>query len=469
MDVRKNSTVKRSSKEKIYLVLFGFILSIIFIELLLTILSFCVEWYYTSDFSHGNEDFVILTLGESTTAGKRNWPSLLEEELQSIYVNESIRVVNTALPGTNTGLILSGLEEDIDYYNPDLVISMIGVNDDSTNFIYGSESLFERMLHHSHIRKLLKWVFSSKKELNGNLEDEYYTALTKDIRNKSQISDTIDGSMIDNYCSSLSVNYSVKKCIGLLYDAMYIDLTDRIIYDTAELIAKDASYNYAQNSTTYKKHEAILLNATSLFENNYRYFNSLGFLYCSEGTLDKATAYFNKASEIAPQYDPTYAFQADCYASMGKSEEFITRFLRSNRRYLHYLDSYQRPASIFRYNYRILIDILDTHDIDHVVMQYPLTKLSMSENNSKRQLSFLDLTFLLNRSDIIFVENYDNFEDALKTYEYQDLFIDRFGGYFGHKTLLGNQILVDNLVATIRPYLDKQLQRETGTYENQSI
>ena len=48
------------------------------------------------------------------------------------------------------------------------------------------------------------------------------------------------------------------------------------------------------------------------------------------------------------------------------------------------------------------------------------------------------------REGIIFVDNEAVFKEALKKGRYEDYFIDRFAGDFGHCTPLGNKIIADN-------------------------
>ena len=51
--------------------------------------------------------------------------------------------------------------------------------------------------------------------------------------------------------------------------------------------------------------------------------------------------------------------------------------------------------------------------------------------------------------DIIFVSNEENFKETLKTAEYEEYFIDRFAGNFGHCTPKGNRLIAENLTNVI--------------------
>ncbi len=88
-------------------------------------------------------------------------------------------------------------------------------------------------------------------------------------------------------------------------------------------------------------------------------------------------------------------------------------------------------------NYQTLYKTLDDKGIRLVAMQYPLMEVSDIE------------AFFEGDEDITYVENKKNFEDALITHSYDEVFIDRQYGVFGHCTDLGNRMIAENLADTI--------------------
>ena len=85
------------------------------------------------------------------------------------------------------------------------------------------------------------------------------------------------------------------------------------------------------------------------------------------------------------------------------------------------------------HSYQKLEQGLKDRKILYLAMQYPL----LSTNGIKEMLP--------NDSEVLIVSNEQNFLDALEVYSYDQLFIDDFGGYFGHATILGNQIIAENV------------------------
>ncbi len=97
--------------------------------------------------------------------------------------------------------------------------------------------------------------------------------------------------------------------------------------------------------------------------------------------------------------------------------------------------SYLPPETIL--NYQKLRDRVLKRGAKLVCMQYPLREASSLED------------ILGTDQGIVFVENKMNFEVALKTHPIGDIFVDMFGGDFGHCTELGNRLIAENLSRTI--------------------
>jgi len=81
------------------------------------------------------EETVILCLGESTTAGlwvdlEDSYPKVLERKLSDLHPESRIRVVAPPYIGQNTSQILSELPRYLEHFRPDLVILMVGANNE---------------------------------------------------------------------------------------------------------------------------------------------------------------------------------------------------------------------------------------------------------------------------------------------------------------------------------------------------
>jgi lysophospholipase L1-like esterase len=76
----------------------------------------------------------ILVVGDSHAAGagvpkEENLPSQLERLLAQRHPDRTFRVFNLGLPGVNSPWVANRLERNIRAYDPDVIISWVGVND----------------------------------------------------------------------------------------------------------------------------------------------------------------------------------------------------------------------------------------------------------------------------------------------------------------------------------------------------
>jgi len=129
---RKNqATVKTSFLQKIALAMVGGLLTIVILEIGLRLGGFAL----LSMQEHRNKvsisqkgSYRIMCLGESTTAGQ--YPAFLEDELNRRSIGMKFSVIDKGIAGTNTSHIVGRLEADLEAYHPNMVITMMGINDE---------------------------------------------------------------------------------------------------------------------------------------------------------------------------------------------------------------------------------------------------------------------------------------------------------------------------------------------------
>ncbi|OGQ89261.1 MAG: hypothetical protein A2289_07880 [Deltaproteobacteria bacterium RIFOXYA12_FULL_58_15] len=94
-----------------------------------------------------------------------------------------------------------------------------------------------------------------------------------------------------------------------------------------------------------------------------------------------------------------------------------------------------------RSNYLRLWESLRARGVLLVAMQYP-----------RRPLSSLQLLFD-DPSGIVFVDNEARFEDALRRMPYEQVFMDRCYGDFGHATEFGRRMLAQSVAEAMLGWL----------------
>ena len=123
--------LKATKKQKLFLILLGIVLSLIILETGLRIGGFVLLNIKRSKnvISEYKDEYVILSLGESTTASLYNkqssWPEQLEILLNERSLNVKFKVINEGIASTDTDFILANIDSNIEKYNPDIVITSI--------------------------------------------------------------------------------------------------------------------------------------------------------------------------------------------------------------------------------------------------------------------------------------------------------------------------------------------------------
>lgn len=131
-----------------------------------------------------------------------------------------------------------------------------------------------------------------------------------------------------------------------------------------------------------------------------------------------------------------YDYLSYCYEVYGDTAQAkvfaeIADDLRSN---------FYSPVT--KKNYINLVRILHQRNVIGAYIQYPL-----------RSIEPLEKMLESGRTKMIFIENKENFQHALRQHEYDKIFTDRFAGDFGHCTELGNRILAENIAAKLEEVL----------------
>lgn len=149
---------------------------------------------------HANDSFTILCLGDSFTFGmgaspEKSYPRQLELLLRK-DISKNIVVIDEGRAGNTSSLLLKDLKQDIDSYNPDIIVIMTGANNnwnlkDSSYFILRRENLSflekaNKFISGFQVYKLVKigWFNFKQKitKVDGEVDDN---GLTRDLDAKS--------------------------------------------------------------------------------------------------------------------------------------------------------------------------------------------------------------------------------------------------------------------------------------------
>jgi tetratricopeptide (TPR) repeat protein len=515
-----NNKKRVTLKQRIGLIILGMFLALVFLEVSLRVGGYVMlEMQRTDNVIESDNEYVILCLGESTTAelpnGQSQWPTLVDIMLNEKSNNTKYKIVNEAIPGITITELYSLLDTNLEKYNPDMVVTMIGINDyylrlekkNETNHIIISlkklktYKIFRLLKDHltqqiyeikkdrelENIKpnidyaKIGRELYKEGKEedaelmflkaLKTNPEDEgaylWLGILYRDSGNNKKAEEMF------NKAIEINPNFELSHIeLGRLYILLErLEEANRTL-EEAKIINKNNSDVYVSLGLLYKelneleKAEEMFNKAIEINPKGNQAYFELGGFYWERGEVEKAEkiyelinlgddyegpyiilgniyeiqSKFDQAEEILkkaiiinPKNDRVYSILGGVYEKKGELEKSEEMFKKANDLRMENYDM------ILYKNYQKFYTTLKKNNIKLIVMQYPLRDIQEFKNFFSEE----------QQKDIIFVENRDNFEKALENASYEDLFIDRFAGDFGHATIKGNKLIAENVVKTI--------------------
>lgn len=486
--------------------LVGVFFSLVLIEGALQLLGFLTAARLADNRTVSEEDIVILALGESTTAPAegQDWPAQLEEILATQYPQRTITVINKGVIGTNTNVILGRLEEYLAAYRPTIVIAMIGINDlyltqnTQTEFIPDT-SLFPNRkwgwLENLKLSKLatlvfrtlaIAWQETTVNYLRTDAEGLYEEALQFVGEGNLLLAEQYLRRAIDLSPQEPSYKISLSW--------VYVD-TDRL-HEAEPLL--QAAIADQPNDVHGHVHLAILHHSQGELQKSYSKFQEIsrqfpgnswvnlefGRLLSTMVKLDEAEQHYLYAAGLDPTNPSPFIEVAHIYRTRGELIRAKLMYQRAldrdpaNERARLELATLQRmegfgaateatassvpemPAEVNTNfedyyhpetvkNYGKLLAAAGEHSFHFIAVQYPLRPVEPLQDlieSVRHSHTNPDL-------EIEVVGNADTFRTALQSHSYDELFIDRFGGDFGHTTALGGQILAENIAQTVAQVL----------------
>jgi len=456
--------------QRISLVILSLILGVILIEIGLRTGEFIflsLQDYRNKISLQRKDTFRIMCIGESTTAlgGDSSYPRQLERILNSRGIGVEFSVINEGKVGINVESIVLNLKDKLDRYEPDMVISMIGIMDglckihrdaSYSRLRNRKEDSFLKNFKTYNLFKLLKinliYKFQRK---NDNLEmkhektnayEEKYMQAESLVESKSQnrISDYKKGNLCceqANLKKRINLNsdeyYSYIER-GLSYLAQNNAKMARKMYQKAIEINPQAPKAYGHfgdlffNIKEYFKAEKFLNKAIKL-DPGFSYFPyaRLAATYLEKGKEEKAEQTLLKGIKYFPESVVLLGMLSVLCEEEGKSD-LAKKFFKKT----HKVES-NKYNPVIEKSYQKIYHLLSQKGILLVAVQYPMRSIE--------QLKVM----LEKKRDVIFVDNEKIFKNAVRQLGYSEYFIDNFAGNFGHCTAIGNELLAGNIAEVI--------------------
>lgn len=458
------SRTKTSFRQKLALLLLGVFLCFAFLEIALRLGGFVLvslqERRNIASLKRQAE-IRILCLGESTTtgtysaSGANSYPSQLEAMLNSRNLGMKFSVINRGVVGTDTTRILGQLDEDYNKYKPQIVITMMGANDEGEHLprvsgaTAGAKSLLMNMRTYKliallglHIKtKFGAYLTSSKglKQAQAELgkEDESlpikrYVLLAEYYKTQGQYEKAEE--LFKKAIEFGSVSYVPYVNLGWCYRKQgKLDEAEAMFKKAIELHPKNDA-GYAGLGRCYKDRgmekeaDAMFRKAIEMNSLDGGIFQGLAWYIRKDATKDQHEDIYRRGMELNPIHYRSYGALALYYQQLGKEKLAEEYYEKANELRLMYYNK------ITTQNYRTLKKKLDEWGVQLVCVQYP-----------NRSIEPLKKMLEGETGGVIFVDNEKTFRRALSNTDIREYFMDVFGGDFGHCTIKGNKLLAENI------------------------
>lgn len=318
--------------QKITLIVLGVLLCVFLLEISLSVGGFLVislQEYRNRIAMKKKGAYRIMCLGESTTAGQ--YPHFLEEILNKRSAGIKFSVIDKGMSGTNTAVILSQLESNLDEYRPDMVLTMMGINDFGPHLPFETRfnskiTTFFKLFKTYKLIKLVKLHLITKiKGFKFCKPIEVDAGEINVSFGRESIDKAIELNPIDDKAYvALGHFYQGKnnfsKAIKFFNKAIEINPgNDEAYVGAGWCYQSDTQPQIVQAQKSF--HKAIDLNPRN--DNAYI---GLAHSYLIQALFSEAEKYYNKAIKINPKNDMAYAGLGWCYHSRGDFPQALELF-----------------------------------------------------------------------------------------------------------------------------------------------
>ena len=421
--------------------IFRIILFLIFLEMFLRLggwMTLLIQEQQNKNNLKGVKALRIVCIGDSNTilGGKDSFPSQLDVLLNKLDIERKYEVINKGIPAADSTIILEHVEEWVEEYKPDIVVSMMGAND---RFDLIKKNQDFNVLSYLKVFSLIDGIFlkltnlKSDKGINQLLL-ERNVALRIAVKKKK--ANAIERKQVAAKYRKI-LFYGIKLVELRQYAKAEIIFKNLVSLDL-DIIFIDRAYKELGECLKFQgKYRKMVKTFKHLFD-KYEYSvsstDAIRDLCKKKEAVREIEELLLTLLERKPDSEHFNGLLGACYAQWGdniKADKYINR-MRELR-----MDGVILPL---KNNYLKLAEILKKKNIKGVFVQYPMR----SVKNLEGMFESLDSLY-----DIVIVDNEEIFKEALKPEKYKEYFTDRNYNDLGHCTRKGNYILAENTAKVI--------------------
>ncbi|MBN2482947.1 MAG: tetratricopeptide repeat protein [Candidatus Omnitrophica bacterium] len=440
-------------------------------------------------------DLRILCVGESTTAlgEEKSYPAQLETILNDYreggeykvvgthrVLFKRVSVINKGIPGITTTQVIDRLEDQLNRYEPHIVVAMMGVNDREELRKYPTGFLKKtgRAIRSLRIYKLTELLLDFSSKIAKRIGGHFFSQVTAENINESDPPGPfINIEQMRHWEKEAELlvekgeyekaedqlNLILKHEPGhirahtLLAWVLHIQGSGMTAVDEIDKALKGdpdiseytdtyvkAAHMYAYWAKTlnsewlkdeaeqvFSKTEAILTQLLSRYPDTHIVYQELANCYIFQHKYQQALAVYRHAVESGVENKNIWGGLGYVWYLLGDTAQSEKYY----RKVKEWEDKYYNANT--RANFLALYDMVASRGIHLVCVQYPL-----------RDIGPLKRIFI-DHTGITFVDNEKTFKEALIQMPYYYIFADTFAGDFGHCTGTGNHILAANVAQSI--------------------
>ena len=333
---------KTTIKHKIFLIGFGILLTLFILEAGLRLGGFIFKWNQDSDnrkaLSRNHGDFRILCIGESTTAlgGENSYPFQLEEILNHKGLKQKFKIINKGMVAKISTDIVEQLEENLNIYKPDLVVSMVGINDSLILREKTWTVTLDFWLARFRIYNFFKFLGM---HINHRIKERNQDVLIKNERMKMASSEGYSFSFGSEAGGDPpEENRNSKEVVAKI---LQLELLSKHLEKYLQKTEKTQAYQKVQRQLSqtkmkiqwllvylgryyrmrenYIEAQNYLKIAAAQDPQSYSAYLELGRVYKDQKDYIKAIALFKKAAEIFPAGNLSLIEMGRCYNELGQT------------------------------------------------------------------------------------------------------------------------------------------------------
>lgn len=388
--------------------------------------------------------FTILCIGESTTAfgGESSYPRLLEEELNRRAGERRYVVINGGRPRITTEELREGLPAQLEQYEPDLVVAMMGINDRRYLRAKGERPVVS-WFHDLRVVKLakllaehlsLRWSEPESSARERLAEAQSIPAAEQKRRYEAML-EKLEASPKD--VDLLARAAVAARLMGRDYWSEHPGVEASFLTRVqADPSSTGAWADLVAIRSLTGRHDQVVNDVHAAIEHVElpkstwsRYLDSVAALRrvrVREKRLSQAEDLIRRALTVLPE-DMAEA-RADLVGDLSVLMRRQGRGDEADR-----LETQATASGRTRDNYRAIADAVRQSGADLVVMQYPLRSVDQLKST------------IGDVGAVAYVDNSAVFREAVRRLGYQAVFIDRFAGDFGHLSPTGRRLLANNV------------------------